>query len=169
MLISACKTYTSPKRCAHTEIPQRVCQTASAWPALGEINEVCNGLSKRGTRYLWRGNPTCLWGDTHSAHTRTHTLKHTHHGLPDQRIAGGVQMLPPLPEQQVDRHFFLWCLLSPCVLFRRSNMSWQSFLPEEKTDCGRNYDFCWVKCSCASVQLLHNFCFNFLGIPTNFI
>lgn len=69
---------------------------------VSEINEVCNGLSKRGTRYLWRGTPP-VYGETHSV--RTHI--HTRHSLPDQRIAGGVQMLPQCQNNRWIGIFFL--------------------------------------------------------------
>lgn len=38
-----------------------------------------------------------------------------------------------MPEQQVDRHF-LWCLPSPCVLSKASNMRLQNFLLETNAD-----------------------------------
>ena len=98
---------------------------------VSEINEVCNGLSKRGTRYLWRGTPP-VYGETHlvHAHTRTHT--HTSQSARPKNCRWGSNA-PQTAEQQVDRHF-LWCLPSPCVLLRAGNMRWQNFLPDEQTE-----------------------------------
>lgn len=73
---------------------------------------------QRGELDICGGGTPPVYGETHTLgpYTHTHTLKHTHHGLADQRIAGGVQMLPPLPEQQVDRHFFfMMSALSVCT------------------------------------------------------
>lgn len=114
-----------------------------------EINEVCNGLSKRGTRYLWRRTPP-VYGETHSGHTHTHI----HQSARPKNCRWGSNA-PPMPEQQVDRHF-LWCLPSP--LFKTSNMRWQSFLPE-KDRLGEipfvewNVNV-WLVKFCQSLQLL---------------
>lgn len=148
MLISACKTYTSPKRCAHTKIPQWVCQTASAWLEWVKLMKSVMGY-QRGELDICGGEPHLFMG-RHTWSTHTHT--HTHLSLPDQRIAGGVQMLPQCQNNRWIGIFFLWCLPSPCVLFKASNMRWQNFLPERKTDWG-SYLFS-VKCSCLSGQIL---------------
>lgn len=95
---------------------------------LGEINEVCNGLSKSGTRYLWRGEPHLFMGrHTRSAHTQIHIAV-----CQTKRIAGGVQMVPQF---QNNRWIgtFLWCLPSPSALFTAGNMRWQNFLPDRQT------------------------------------
>lgn len=145
MLISACKTYTSPKRCAHTKIPQWVCQTASAWLEWVKLMKSVMGY-QRGELDICGGEPHLFMG-RHTWSTHTHTSESAR----PKNCRWGSNA-PPMPEQQVDRHFFLWCLPSPCVLFKASNMRWQNFLPERKTDWG-SYLFS-VKCSCLSGQIL---------------
>lgn len=98
---------------------------------VSEINEVCNGLSKSGIRYLWRGTPP-VYGETHLVHMHTRTHTHTSQSARPKNCRWGSNA-PPVPEQQVDRHF-LWCLPSPCVRFKASNMRLQNFLLETKTD-----------------------------------
>lgn len=148
MLISACKTYTSPKRCTHTKIPLPVCQTASAWPEWGKLMKSVMGY-QRGELDICGGEPHLFMG----RHTRAiHT--HIHQSARPRNCRWGSNAAP-MPEQQVDRHF-LWCLPSP--LFKTSNMRWQSFLPE-KDRLGEipfvewNVNV-WLVKFCQSLQLL---------------
>lgn len=112
MLISACKTYTSPRRCAQTKIPHRGLSDGQCVAGLNEINEVCNGLSKRGTRYLRRGTPP-VYGETHLVHTST-----SQSARPENCRWGSNAL--PIPEQQVDRHLFYD--VCPLVRFLRQGI-----------------------------------------------
>lgn len=99
---------------------------------VSEINEVCNGLSKRGTRYLWRGTPP-VYGETHLVHTHTHT--YTSESARPKNCRWGSNA-PPMPEQQVDRHFFfMMSALSMCT-FQGEQHEMTEFPAREKDRLG---------------------------------
>lgn len=100
-----------------------MCSRRNSWAGLSDskcvaelcqINEVCNGLSKSGTRYLWRGNPTCLWGDTLGRRTHTSTAV-----CQTKRIAGGVQMVPQYQDNRwIGTFFYDVCPFLVCFSWR---------------------------------------------------
>lgn len=110
MLISACKTYTSPRRCAHAEIPERGCQMASAWLDSGKLMKSVMGYQRAELDICGGGTPP-VYGETHLVHAHIHP----HCSLPDQKNCRWGSNGPPVREQQVDRHFFMTSALSLCA------------------------------------------------------
>lgn len=131
MLISACKTYTRLRRCAHAEIPEQGCQAASAWPDSVKLMKSVMGYQRAELDICGGGTPP-VYGETHWS---VHTIA----VCQTKRIAGGVQMVP---QNQNNRWIgtFLWRLPSPCTLFTAGNMRWQNFLPDRQTGETTSFD-----------------------------
>lgn len=141
MLISACKTYTSSRRCARTKIPQWVCQTASAWLEWVKLMKSVMGY-QRGELDICVGEPHLFMGRrTWSIHTHMHT--HTSQSARPKNCRWGSNA-PPMPEQQVDRHFFMMSALSMCT-FQGEQHEMTEFPARQKDRLG---NFGWMKCSC---------------------
>lgn len=83
-----------------------------------EINEVCNGLSKRGTWSLWPRTPP-VYGETDWANTLKHTLTHMHiTDCQTKKLQVGIKMLSQCQSNRWTGLFY-----DVCPLF--SHFSWR--------------------------------------------
>lgn len=87
------------------------------------------------------GEPHLFMGRRTWSHAHANTRAHTDIAVcQTEELQVGFKCSPDA-EQQVDRIIVLWCLPSPCVLFKESNM--RCFLLHRNTDWGN----CTFLCS----------------------